>query len=326
MEGLVSTRKLLPILTYAEAVGIDRRTLASRIGLGEQTGDWFSQETWGRLWRELVDLSGDPDIGLKAADKLERGYYGAIDYAVRSCPNVEAAIQRAARYFRLANSEGAILIEQQGRWVSVERRIHGDEGLKLPRQAAEFALASMVRTFRLATKRPFELRAVELRHPAPRSTRVFRQVFGCEVRFGATRDAIIFDRKVLAIEMKEPDPHLEQLIEKHALAQLTALGARSSLLDRLREALRKSLPSGEPGLSLCAEKLAISARTLQRRLDAEGTSYREVLDELRRELAAAYLAQEVSVLEVAFLLGYNDVSAFHRAFKKWTGRTPGGRG
>jgi AraC-like DNA-binding protein len=133
------------------------------------------------------------------------------------------------------------------------------------------------------------------------------------------------DPAMLVRPVLSADPQLCAVIERHAEALLERLPSSGSVTDRARAALVEGLRSGRTEVAAVADGLRMSARTLQRRLSAEGTSYVELLDGVRRELALRYVADRtLSLSEVAFLVGFADQTTFHRAFVRWTGRTPGG--
>jgi AraC-like DNA-binding protein len=284
---------------------------------------WLPQRAWRDLWAILVERSGDPAIALVAAQRVERGYFGVIDYAVRSSPNVSAAVAAAARLFRLANTQGAIAVSQEGELAVVERVLSGDEGQELPRQAAEYALASMVQTFRLAVAEPWRLTRVSFRYERPEHAGALEQFFATDIQFGAQRDALFIHQSVLELPMREPDSTLAALIESHARSLIAALPSDPSLAEDVRSIVLKELAGGQVSADHVARRLGLSTRSLHRQLSAAGTSFRKLLDDARRELADSYLRRgRLALGEIAYLLGYSDVTAFHRAFKGWTGKTP----
>ena len=306
---------------------MDRESLLTSIGLSPQALDdpeaWLPQTAWKLVWQEVVAWTGDPALALKAAARIDRGYFGVIDYVARSSPDLGAAIHTAARYFRLANTQGHLLLEHTPQGLRVSRHLSGDEGLLLPRQAAEFALATMLRVFRGACAEPFSLASVSFRYPAPLDLGPFK-VFGCPVSFSASHDALTVSQASLRLPMKAPDERLKDMVSRHGDALLAALPAtQTGVLFQVREVLAQSLAGGDPSIDHLARSLGMSRRSLQRALKAEGSTYSQVCEEMRAELACSYLRAGVTVGEVAFLLGYAEVPPFHRAFRRWTGQTPG---
>jgi AraC-like DNA-binding protein len=166
--------------------------------------------------------------------------------------------------------------------------------------------------------------AVYFRHPAPEQTAAYREVFGGPVRFGAPVDAVLVARACLDAPLREADSALASILERHVQLLLGDRAGAPTLQGRIARLLGSELAGGRPGSTPIARRLNMSPRTLRRLLHDEGTTFRDVVSEVRRELAFRYLRDpEVPIGEVAFLVGFSDANAFHRAFKRWTGRTPG---
>jgi AraC-like DNA-binding protein len=169
-------------------------------------------------------------------------------------------------------------------------------------------------------------RSVSFIHHEPASTERHQRLFRAPVRFSQPHDALAFDRALLARPLLTAEPALAGVLERQAELLLTRLPPQGSLRGAVRRALLPALPGGEPRIERVAKALAMTPRTLQRRLSEDGITFQGLLDDLRRELANHYLqGQGRPAAEVAFLLGFADPSAFRRAFKRWTGSSPGGR-
>jgi AraC-like DNA-binding protein len=182
-------------------------------------------------------------------------------------------------------------------------------------------MSLIVRTCRTLTDRSFSLLKVEQRRPEPRDTIPYVRFFRCPVEFGAPVDALTFDKQVLDQPLPAANPELAQHNDGLIQRYLSKIG-QDTLVARVRGALVEQLGSDPSPVALSAA-LGMSARTLQRRLQEQGTSVVELLSEVRQELACAYLRDKTySITEIAFLLGFEDSSAFARAFRRWTGRSP----
>lgn len=328
MRGVVAARKLRAVVRIAEEAGVSRPDLLGAVGLGEDdladVERLLPQRLWRDLWVEIVARCRDPAVGLRAAQRIDRGYFGVIDYVVRSCPTVAEAMKAAVRYFPLANTQGRLEIVARGELVAVERHLVGDEARFLPPQAAEFALAAMVQLFRDATSGAWRLERVTFRHVSPPHVAEHRRFFECPVDFGAEIDALIVRASALTLPMRAPDPSLRALVERHGDALLADLPVHFTVVDDVRRLLVRQLARGAGGADQIAAALGMSRRNLHRRLEDASTSFSAVRDELRRELAERYLRDSELVLgEIAMLLGYADASTFHRAFRAWHGEGPG---
>lgn len=287
----------------------------ARISLAEET----------LIWEAAARLTGDDALGLHAAEMLRPGAFDVLDYAVRTAPTLRASVERLARYNRLVHDVAVFSIRDRGEVMRIE---HGFRvaGPSQCRQSAEFTVASLVVIGTQLLGEPLRPRAVEFRHgpsASPETAAEHRRLFGVAPRFSMPSNALELDRAISQRPLVV-DAALSRLIERHAESLLAALPPpTASTADRVRRALTVALGEGSVTLGRVAAQLRMSERSLQRKLADEGESFDAIVDALRRDLALRYLADpKIGVAEVAYLLGYSEPSPFHRAFKRWTGRTP----
>jgi AraC-like DNA-binding protein len=275
-----------------------------------------------RLWHEAARLTGDDDFGLHLSERLPVDGLGALGFAVRSSATVGEAYERVARYLRLL-AHGPELEIQRDRDVARIRH-KAPAGEPAPaRHAVEFLMSNLVVLARHGVDAAFTPRAARFRHSAPARVDEHRRLLGPGVRFGEEHDEILVDRAFLARPQAQAEPALCEVLDQHLSSLLVALPVEESFLERARAALAAELGHGEPALESIAARMRMSPRSLQRRLQQEGSSLSSLLDRLRADLAVRYLSESRdSIAEVAFLLGFSEVSTFHRAFKRWTGVTP----
>lgn len=278
-------------------------------------------QTVHQMLKMAVATSGDEDIGLKASRELAVGDIGVLDYAVRSAPNIRVGIEVGARYARLINDALSVHLEIAGdrAHIAFETRV------RLPRPAADFQLGA----FHWVHARiwPQELmRTVEVcfPHPRPRDTSEYRATFGdTAVRFSAPFLGFSCDKSHLDTPLATSDSNLHRVLREHAARILAELPKAQSLTEKVCELIGAELSGGNPKALLIAGKLHMSSRTLGRRLEREGATFAALLDDVRRRLAVRHLGgYELGLADIAFLLGFSQTAAFHRAFKRWTGQTP----
>jgi AraC-like DNA-binding protein len=143
------------------------------------------------------------------------------------------------------------------------------------------------------------------------------------LHFAGEMNAMVLRRDLLDTPLVRADPRLCVILDRQVRETLERLPKTTDLSERVRQIVAEKLTAGEPKIGEIARGLGMSARTLQRQLDRDGTKFRELIDALRRELAVSHLKEkEIPIAEVAFLLGFSEASAFHRAFKRWSGQTP----
>lgn len=325
----VSARLARFVLAIASSKGVEPGELLAAVGLDADA----LADVDGRiplvaelaLWDEAAKRTGDPDFGLHAAEAYRPGPFDVFDYVCRSAPDVRGAILQLVRYNRLLHDIAELSLAEEADEAKVVHRFFGDPGGP-NRQAAEVTLATIVVALRLLTGRQdLAARRVAFFHPAPGDVSEHRRIFGTDrIEFGARKAELVLDRAHLDLPLLQAEAGLHEILRRHAEALLSALPPLRSFGGKVRELLASKLSEGVPTLEDAAASLRMSPRSLQRRLTSEGTSFEGALQEVRRGLAFRYLEDpSMSLGEVAFLLGYSEPSAFHRAFTRWAGTTPG---
>jgi len=275
------------------------------------------------IWRAARRVTADPALGLNAALALRRGRFGALEHAMRHSANLTEAIQRLARFGRLLH--GTRLFEfvprSEGGAALLYHCPHSED---LVETVGDFALGAVLRTVNDATATKLDVRAVYLARRAPADRAAYESVFGPNVRFDAPEWRLELSAITLATPMHGADASLVEVLDAYLERDLEALDANEGFLARLHDAIRAHLVDGESSIAAVARDLGLGERTLQRRLSDADTTYTDELDFLRREIAQRLLARpDVTIEGVALVLGYGEVSSFHRAFRRWTGTTPG---
>lgn len=274
-----------------------------------------------RLLEGTAELMKDPDLGLKAARRTSLGDGGALDYLLSTSATVADAIEVAGRYMRLVNDTLAIRLDLDGddAWVRL------DNTVVLPRAAADFQVGSIFwNHMRRWLGDVVGQMKVAFTHPAPSEQSEYERTFGpAEVRFSAPFAGFLLRRSHLAVPLEKADAKLHGVIAKHARQLMSELPRAESVTERARAVAARELAHGNPNAVHVATELGMSVRTLGRKLAEEGTTFKDVLDDLRRRLALQYVAgRDLRLAEVALLLGFSETAVFHRAFRRWTGQTP----
>lgn len=279
-----------------------------------------------RLWLLAEKLTGDCDVGLHSAESYNPGALSIVGYVILSCRTAGEALDRMTRYAPLLNEGLRIeLVTQKGQTLC---RFIAAPGLdsflhRTPRQVMETLAAGTVVTLKRLATGPIEPVAVRFRHDAPASITEHRRLFGTSVRFGQSDDAVVYDTAALDTPLISADPTLLEVFEGDARRRLALLASRDGISGRVLTFLAARLKGAVPPLCDVAAALAMSERSIQRSLSDEDTSYRQLVDEVRKDLAIEYLSRPgASATDVAFLLGFSEPSAFTRAFRRWTGSAP----
>jgi AraC-like DNA-binding protein len=268
-----------------------------------------------------VAVTGDEALGLRAAVRLSLKDIGVLGYAIASAANVGEALHVGGRYMRLVSDALDFAVLKRG----AEAEAHFDCRVALPRAAADYMVCAMLRTWAQAWPRFLgaETRVCFL-HPAPTDLEPYREAFGTQqIQFSAPFLGFALPEASLSEPLEQADQGLHAVLRKSAELFLANLPRVESVTERVRALLITELASGHPGILHIAKQLRMSARTLGRRLEAEGTTFSELLDSLRHSLATRYLREhDMAIPDIALLTGFAQTNAFHRAFRRWTGMTP----
>jgi len=274
------------------------------------------------LLRGAVALTGDPDIGLKAARASEIGEFGALEYVASSAADIRGAIDAVGRYMHLVNDALSFTLEERGETAI----LHLESSVELPPTAEAFEVGAVhmpldARFDSLLERPPY---AVHFKHARPDDVAEYERTFpGATLRFGEPFTGFSLGRDVLSMALPTHDPRLHEVLRKHADVMLTELPQVETFVERVRELILAELSGGNPGVKHIADRLHQSPRTLARRLEQHGTNFKDLLDELRRGLALRYAAHtDLQLSEIALLLGFSNSASFHRAFRRWTDSTP----
>jgi AraC-like DNA-binding protein len=325
LSGINASRVvLLPLIAQLDADRVDTRALLAGFGLSKTDLDnpelRMPREIVGDVWRAAVAQTGDPTLGLRVAAQMQPGMLGLLEYAARSGASLGQALATLARYAELLAEGLSFTLEQQGGRARV---IYALTGNPQPPALMDFALGYLSRLARQFTQPPVQLLEVSFDHPAPIDRAPYDAFFDTRLRFDAKQSSILFDAAYLEARVQSADPNLHAVLSHQASKLVSELPKGDSFEARVKRLIASELRSGDPTAQGLAKKLHMSPRTFQRRLLDAGTTHSKLLDDVRHTTALRLLDQEeLSLGEIAATLGFSDVSAFRKAFKRWTGASP----
>jgi AraC-like DNA-binding protein len=270
-----------------------------------------------------AEAIGDDFLGFHLARDFDLGEIGLPYYVMASSENLADALRNAERYSSIAN-EGVRLKVRSDRDAVIEIQYeHVDRSSD--RHQIEFWLVTLVRICRKITNRRLAPVRISVRHAHNGAASEFRSFFGCNVDFESDADEIVLSKSAYSLPSTGGDPHLHNLLVGYANEVLAHRWStkEGGVRSKVEDALIKLLPHGRANALQVARQLGMSRRTLTRALAGEGTSFSEVLEHLREAFATRYLRErDLPVSQIAWLLGYREVSSFTHAYKRWTGMTP----
>lgn len=309
-----------------DALGLDSAALCEKAGLDLHTMDdpkaRYPLSATTQLWRLAVEASGDPAIGLRVSRYVSPTTFHALGYALVASENLREVFERIVRYHQVV-SDAVVphLSREDGRYVFC-LDVPEDSPPPAPEAMDAFA-AIYVRTCRNRLGRDYAPLGVWLTRPAPVDPTPWHTVFRAPIHFAAAQNRLEFACCDFECHLDDANPELAEHNEA-VLNRTLELLHPLTWERRVRNAIELHLPKGVPSADQIAESMHLSLRSLQRHLADEGCRYDALLDQSRQNLALAYLREaELALSEIGYRLGFADASSFNRAFKRWTGLSPG---
>lgn len=286
--------------------------------------DWrIPRVRFNAALEQAIELSEDPFIGLHAGEQVRPAHYGVLGHVMMSCETSRHVIERHRQWHQLVARGEIVEYEETKNLVWLRESLPGGKDL-ITRAGVECNMAATLTYARWLFGRDIVPAELHFPYPAPADLAEYRRVFRCPMRFDADGLALAIHGGMLDAALPQANPELRQLMEARAARQAAELGLDGDeFLGQLRKVIAARLPQAAPDMDAAAAAMNISARTLQRRLAERGTHYKRALDDTRRDLALSYVRDpQLSLMDAVLLLGFSEQSAFHRAFRRWTGTTP----
>jgi len=297
---------------------ITRAQLPLRVLQGDAP---VSTQQFFSLWEAVEEVSQNPTIGLSLATALDAAVMPPSFLAAYYARDYRDALQRVARFKRLCAPE-AIILEEYSDRSDIQLRWSYAEDDILPPALVDASLASLLELGRQGTGVPLVPLSVSLAR-APFESEVHERYFGCSVKFGAAQNCMTMRRTDLDRLFLNYNTALLEILDHALESQMEKHVNSGSLSAQIRWILRRCLTAGRPDIRTVASELAMSGRSLQRHLTDEGVSFQGLLSQTRHQLALEYLTDaSLSLMEVAYMLGYEDQNSFFRAFRQWEACTP----
>jgi AraC-like DNA-binding protein len=306
---------------------IDPAPLLERFGLSEQAVNEdeirVSAAAQARFLESAAEALHDPALGFHLATEVNPRAVGVLFYVTSAAKDLGEAIELFARYLRIVNEAVRVKLTRQSGELAVELHLVGVPRFRAGHNA-EFGVAVIVKSLREITGRTVHPTKITFVHMRSSGLREFERFCGCPVEFGGSSDKLVFSNQSLATPLITEDVHLldalRPICDEAAQQRETAPGTLRALVENEAQ---KLLPHGRAQRHNVAKQLAMSTRTLARRLASEGTTFEDVVDELRRSLALQYIKiPSISLSQIAWLLGYEGGTSFNHAFRRWTGVPP----
>ena len=304
---------------------------------GANTGDFLKEEqldlnlleeqdarvslaTFHKLWHLASQNLNDPAIGLHMGEHLDSSRMGVIGHIVYNNRTLEQALLQYTRLSTLVNEGVTSYFSIKGEEAILE--FHCEDEFYNKSNMERMLALSITRAKRYVSEKIY-LVQVGFSHAKPEYSDEYDRIFQCPVKFSQPHCYVSFHSGFLDFELPQRNPYLHKALTRQVEALRQKLSLRRAVSHKVKNLVQKRLSSGEIDAEKIAEKLNMSRHTLYRKLKQEGKSFQDLVEAVRKEKAVAYLQKDkYSLSEIAFLLGFSELSAFSRAFKRWTGKSP----
>jgi AraC-like DNA-binding protein len=327
-----------PLFRHVASHGGDAAELRRRHGLPDSVAStpetMIALSARARLFDDAAAMLGDPFLGLHLGLSFERGHFGILEYSIASAPDLREAHRRLGVYGALLNPLARFRLVEDGEGAARLHHHVAGMGAGIGRHLHELTVAVLLNIGRRLAGPTWALDHVWFLHPrpelsafpgAPDPVEYLAGVFGTsDIRFEAVDNGVSFRASLLDLPVLSADPALSAVMMTQADGALVDRNSETDIVSRVRPVVRSLLPRGGGLLVEVATRLRMSPRTLQRRLADDNATLHEIVEEERKEEALRLLRDPRRPLaEIAYRLGYSDMANFLRAFKRWTGATPG---
>lgn len=300
--------------SHAEAVAIDPSVF-------NQANVEIPDDRYLELWEAAGKVN--PNVGLEVGSQTHAEDLGSTGHALNCATSVSKMLETLHRFIVVYSqsswidysiTDSQVMVEYQARYPVASHQ----------RQDAEFAISLILHLLQVKTNQQLRPLRVDFKHDKPDDLTVHKSLFQCPVNFNQSANRIYFAPELLQLAVEQGDERLYEALEPYLERQRQARSDVDELLPRLTQIIAAEFSSGNSPLMIAvSEQLGVSSRTLQRRLKKYGVEFGNLVEEVRQELAVAYVkSSEYSITEVSVLVGYADTSSFSRAFRRWTGFSP----
>lgn len=287
----------------------------------EQPDHRISLSTFHRLWDVAEKYTQDPAIGLHIGKHSNVDEMGVIGHIFFNNATLGEALTQFERLYKLVNAGMRVEFYVDDNFAYLNYICESPEYYSRANMDRTMAI-SLVRA-RSLIHSTLKMEYVSFAHSEPSYTEEYQRLFQCPVKFDQANCSIVFKKQFLEFELPKRNPYLHQVLTGHVETLLNKIRPKKSLSEQVKKIVSKQLAKGDVDAEMVASTLCMSRHTLYRKLKSEGHAFQQLIESVRKEKAIRYIKeQRYSLSEIAFLLGFSELSAFSRAFKRWTGTSP----
>lgn len=322
LNGTVSVLAARPAIDALDKRGIDVESVLKEAQLSREalasSENRLPHQSMRLLWEAASAAARDRSFGVHVAEALPTGAYDLFDYVLSAAATVGEGLERLTQYVRLIYDHSNWHLVIEPRHVRLIRRVAAPAP-----QYDEFSLTLLLVRSRQSSGINWTPEHMVFQHERSDDDRELARVFACRIVFGAAETEMRFAPSILRLPHTRSDSRLLAILTRYADSLLTSLPSRGDLVASASSTIARQMAKELPSLASTAAAVHLPERTFQRRLAEQGVSHSTLVDEVRRDLALKYIGDAgLSIGEIGYLLHFSDSTAFHRAFKRWTGEAP----
>lgn len=322
----ISISKLSPAFSIFDSYGMKRANVLKAISISpsvlESPDNRLTADEVKRIFQEAVRLTNNDSIGLSMGVFLSKSFSNILGYVLMNCNTLGEAAEKYCRYEKIVDSTSITDVYTEDSFVIVNIKTL-DKALINNRQFSDYKISGLLSYIKILTGKSIPIKEVNFTHPKPQDTSEYEKIFQCPVYFKKETNSLVLNKLIMRLPIIEPNVTLLKLFEKTAQETLDSLEDNEPYSKKVAHIILNEMNIAVPSIEAVSRKLTISVRTLQSHLNKEQTSYTMIVNEIRKDMAMHCLKdKKVSIEEIAYVLGFSEASAFHRAFKKWTSLTP----
>ncbi|MCP5162344.1 MAG: AraC family transcriptional regulator [Hahellaceae bacterium] len=321
----VSASSAQSLLVYLTQHGFDGAKVARKAGIKVNTLDnpdsRIPVQVFNRFWEEALSVTHDPALGLHVGEMTGTTEMGIVGHIFFNCETLKQALDQYAAFFSLVNTSMRVDFYTDDDFAYVSYVCEAPESYS--RAAMDRLMAISLMRGRMYVHPQLKMHHVGFAHPEPEYASEYQRIFHCPVRFSQPHCTIVFRKHFLNYKLPKRNPYLHQVLTRHVEAILNRIRPRKAITSKVKQLIAGQLAKNNVDAEHIAAELHMSRHTLYRKLKLEDQSFQALIEEVRQEKAIQYLEEgKHSLSEIAFLLGFSELSAFSRAFKRWTGVPP----
>ncbi len=323
----IAVSLLVQVTQYITRKGINPELLMEEVGIDpvilESPDNWISTDQLNDLQEKAIRATGDPFFGLHVGEGATTGTWSILGYIWMNCRTLGEGLDRTKPYKELLGGPTEVHVEIEADQILMV--VKNKPGIpKQDRHCFDSILASFTTIFNVLTNNCFSLTEVRFEYPIPEDICEYERIFNCPLRFDQETTALVFHLSELDTPIVYSNPDLLKIFERHAENLLERFKGKKVYTRETGQLVIENIQGSAPNIKELSAKMAMSVRSLQLKLREEETTYTQIVEDVRKELAQSYLSEGIhSVADITYLLGYSDPSVFNRVFKKWLGVTPG---